>query len=128
MKVKIFKSYISCEREDTDPKFYGIKNAAGESQFLYFLKKHLNKMIGAGEFRNEEFCLSVPFIKKRMCKDGNLVDEMQQYLRIKREVIIRTRDKKPCQGFLCLYNTHWAINGLEKDWNEGKANLAMEWI
>jgi len=92
------------ERESTDPKFYGIVNAAGESRFLYHLKEHLNKQ-------------GYDLIKKRMHKDGNMVDEMQQYL--------RTRNKKSPFPHIYIYNHKWAIEGIEEDFNKGRAVLSV---
>jgi hypothetical protein len=45
-----------------------------------------------------------------MYKDGHMVSDMQQY--------IRTRDKKTA-----WYNDHWAICGLNDDFNEGETFL-----
>ena len=91
-------------REPGDPKFYGTANGAGESKFLYWIKTILNS-----EGRD--------LIKKRMCKDGHLVDDMQQYIRV--------RKIEPNGNTLALYNDHWAICGLNDDFNEGKAVLSI---
>lgn len=92
-------------REAGDPKFYGTAGAKGESNFLYWLKTILNS-----EGRD--------LIKKRMWKDGHMVDDLQQYL--------RTRKLTPGGMNTALYNDHWAISGLNDDWNtEGKAILRL---
>jgi hypothetical protein len=106
-KITIGESTVKVEREEGDPKFYGVAGAKGESNFLYWLKGILNK---------EPHGLDL--IKKRMWKDGHLVDDMQQYL--------RTRTIKKGQPYIMLYNNHWAINGLEEDWNAGEAILTLE--
>jgi len=106
MKVVFNGNICIVERGPTDPKFYGIVNAAGESRFLYHLKNHLNKQ-------------GYDLIKKRMHKDGHLGDKMQQYL--------RTRSKKSKFPHICLYNNHWAINGLDEDFNKGEAVLSVEY-
>ena len=95
MKIEIQQYGIKVVREPNDRKFYG--NAAGESNFLYAVKKALQK-------------LGYDVIKKRMYKDGHMVSDMQQY--------IRTRDKKTA-----WFNDHWAICGLNDDFNEGEAFL-----
>jgi len=83
-------------KEDGDPKF---KN---ESQLLYHLKNLLNTM-------------GFSMIKKRMWKDGHLVSEEQQYL----------REKKKSSRQLCIYNSSWQIEGVEKEFNEnGKVVLS----
>ena len=97
MKLVFNKHNLEVIREPSDPKYYGLKNAAGESNLLYAIK---NAMIKLGW----------KVIKKRMWKDGHLVDDMQQYL--------RTRN-----GSDCWYNDHWAICGLDEDFNAGKAVL-----
>ena len=97
---------IIVTREEGDPKFYGVVNAAGESKFLYWLKDILNKDFG------------FDLIKKRMWKDGHLVDDMQQYL--------RTRSEKSKGPKVMITNDHWAINGLEEDFNKGEAILRVD--
>jgi hypothetical protein len=120
-----------CIREKGDPRFYGIVNAKGESNFLYFLQQNLNKrcticmndsgspvhirVMGYSNDQDPDYEYT-HFIKKRMYKDGHMVDGMQQYLRTKDPIMYRG-----VWCFVGLYNDHWAINGLEKDWNEGKA-------
>ena len=103
MTVEWRKHSIVCRREDGDPKFYGVMNAAGESRVLYFLKTHLN---------GEGFDL----IKKRMWKDGHLMADMQQYL--------RSRSQK--EGVM-IWNGSWQIEGAEAPWNlHGKVTLLLE--
>lgn len=95
-------------REEGDPKFYGVRNAAGESNFLYWLKNLLN---------SQGFNL----VKTRMWKDGHLVDDMQQYLRTTSPAAV----KKGAPN-IYLHNGYWAIRGLEEDWNkEGKTRLSL---
>ncbi len=106
MKLVFEPNSLIVVREPGDPKYYGVQNAAGESHLLYALKLKLNQM-------------GYDFIKKHMYKDGHLVDELQQYLRSK-------NPKTGTNGIYCLYNDHWAINGLEKDYNAGKALLRIE--
>ena len=104
MRVEWREHSIVVHREDGDPKFYGVQFAAGESRFLHHLKKHLNETEG------------LDLIKKRMWKDGHLMDEMQQYL--------RSRSKK--EGIM-LYNGAWQIEGAEVPWNKhGKTILLLE--
>jgi hypothetical protein len=89
-------SHIKAIKEPEDINYYGIVNAAGESKLLYKVKTELNKK-------------GFELIKKRMWKDGHLVDDMQQYLKT------REGSKTP---HIYIYNTAWAINGLEDDWNK----------
>ena len=101
------ETYLTVEREPDDPKFYGVQNAAGESNFLYWLKNILNADYG------------YDLIKKRMYQDGHLVDDMQQYL--------RTRKPTSKGPQVAIYNPRWAIEGLEQPWNElGEVTLAIE--
>ena len=103
MKIELIGiNILRVIRETNDPKFYGVQNAAGESNFLYFLKKELNKRFP-----------TVHFIKKRMSKDGHMMDDMQQY--------IRTKD-----GNIMIYNGHWQIDGIDVDWNKGCARLLVD--
>jgi hypothetical protein len=108
MKLSITNTTIRLTREAGDPKFYGIANAAGESKLFHYLKKHLN----------QHGILGGDFIKKRMWKDGHLVDDMQQYL----------RSRKECAdgGIWCIYNASYAIRGAEEDWNrDGEVVLSL---
>ena len=97
MKLEIHKNYLKAIREPNDPKYYSIVNAAGESRFLHAVKKALIE-------------LGYDVVKKRMVKDGHLVDDLQQY--------IKMRDNT-----CCWFNDHWAINGLDEDFNKGYAVL-----
>lgn len=131
MRVEINKHSIICHREPQDPKFYGVKNAKGESNLLHYIKTHLNNLIKNNQFiindgKIKIYIPNIPlFIKKRMWKDGNMVDDMQQYLRSAKPFFHNETQKN---YELALWNTHWAINGLEKDWNAGDCRLTMEWL
>lgn len=105
-QIIISETYIEVSREECDPKFYGVKNARGESNFLYWLKEILNTKYG------------FDLIKKRMHKDGHLVDDTQQYL--------RTRSPKSPKPHLAIWNGHWAFHGAEEDFNNGKVTLRVE--
>lgn len=104
-RITITQATLTVEREAGDPRFYGVKNAAGESRFLGWLMGILNKHHG------------YDLIKKRMWRDGHLVDEMQQYL--------RTRSLKSKGPQVAIYNGHWAICGLDEDFNRGEAVLSV---
>jgi len=106
-KITITEDRLTVKREPGDPKFYGVNLARGESRFLYWLKGILNK---------EPYNLGL--IKKRMHKDGHMVDKCQQYLRTAKI----TRGKP----YMMIYNDYWAISGVEEDWNKGEAELAIE--
>ena len=105
MKVEINGSICKVTRKAGDPKFYGVANGAGESKLLYHVKQILNK----------EGC---DLIKKRMWKDGNLVDDLQQYL--------RTRSPKSPKPHIYIYNNYWQIRGAEEDYNKhGQTELTV---
>lgn len=108
-KITISETYMTIEREENDPRFYGIRLAAGESNFLYWLKNILNR---------EPYNLNL--IKKRIQKDGHLMgDEYQQYLRSRKFV-----KGKP---YMMIFNGHYAINGCDSDWLvNGKVILIIE--
>lgn len=100
MKLVFEKGGLTVIREETDPLYYGVGGAKGESRLLYAIKKQLQKM-------------GFDVIKKRMWKDGHLVDDMQQYLRSK-------------DGNWCAFNGHWAIEGLEGRFNTGTCYLVTK--
>jgi hypothetical protein len=84
------------EREQGDPKkFYDGSWGSGESRLLYHLQKELNKM-------------GYDFVKKRMWKDGHMVDADQLYLRER---------KKNGERCLAIFNSRWAIAGANEDYN-----------
>ena len=94
-------------KEEKDPMFYGTKGNKGESRFLYHLQKAL-------------LLSGFDFVKKRMSSDGHLVSDYQQYLRVRNLKKLKDGD------IYCLYNSQWAIRGLNDDFNEGKAVLVVE--
>jgi hypothetical protein len=92
-------------REPGDPAFSGDAEARGESRLLYHLKLLLNR---AG----------FDLIKKRMHKDGHLVDEVQQYL--------RTRGRTPGLPHIFLHNEYWQLRGLDEDFRrDGRVVLSI---
>lgn len=102
MKIQINHYNIVVTREATDKKYYGTHNAAGESNLLHAIKNELNKQ-------------GYDLIKKRMWKDGHLVDDLQQYL--------RTRKKGAGKADIAIYNNFWTIRGAEIDFNKGEVVL-----
>jgi hypothetical protein len=107
MKVRLCvrKGYCEVIREPGDPAFSGDKNAAGESRLLYHLKQVLNKR-------------GLDLIKKRMSKDGHLVDDMQQYL--------RTRSPRSAKPHIFIFYEAWAIRGADEDFRkEGRVTFRV---
>jgi len=105
MKVLLDLANRRCEvvKEDADPKFSGVVGGVGESKLLHHVKLELIKQ-------------GFDVIKKRMWRDGHLVDDLQQY--------IRTRSTKA--GFM-VYNSCFAVEGAEEIFNrEGKVRLTVE--
>lgn len=96
------ENYLTVQREEGDPKFYGV--ATGESRLLHYLKTQLNAQ-------------GYDLIKKRMWKDGHLMDDTQQYL--------RTRSPKSKGPHVFIWNGQWAIRGAEVDWNEGSVTFEL---
>jgi len=96
MIVKLEPSGCTVIREKGDPVCRGIYRAAGESRLLYHIKQTLNRQ-------------GYDFIKKRMWKDGHMMDDRQQYLRERRA----QKDGRQ----LCIYNGCWAIQGIEENFN-----------
>lgn len=103
MKVEFSGNVVKVIREPGDPKFRDGSWGSGESRLLYHVKRILNK---AG----------FDLIKKRMWRDGNMVDDRQQYL----------RSRKKGESCICIYNAHWQIAGADRDFNEqGIVTLAI---
>lgn len=100
-------SSLTVVREEGDPKFYGVINAAGESKFLHWLKNLLNSQ-------------GFDLIKTRMWKDGHLTSDIKQYLRVRSPQAV----KKGAPN-IALHNEYWDIRGLEEDWNKGETTIAL---
>lgn len=104
MKVELKNNTCVVTREDGDPKFHGVVNGAGESRLLYHIKQELLKQ-------------GHKVIKKRMHKDGHMVDDMQQYIRT-------VPGYKPS---FQIHNSNWAVEGADVDFNLGEVTLALAW-
>ncbi len=111
MKIQLHSTYVVVTREPNDSRVrkstpYGGVGTGGnyidpDSQFWHEVKKTLRAM-------------GFDVIKKRMCSDGHLVDDLQQY--------VRTRD---CR--LALWYGDWVINGAIEEYNEsGTVTLLRE--
>lgn len=106
MKVVLKNNACIVTREKGDKKFHGVVNAAGESRLLYHIKIELNAQ-------------GYDLIKKRMYKDGHLMDDMQQYLRTRKPSGNPDKD-------IYIYNNQWAIKGAEEAFNkQGKVELCL---
>ena len=104
MKIELKKHACVVTRQKGDPKYHGPVNGAGESRLLHAIKKALNAQ---GD----------DFIKKRMWKDGHIVDDLQQYLRM----------KSPVKGkLLAIYNDQWAVTGANDLFNAGECVLCVD--
>jgi hypothetical protein len=91
---------VTVVKEKGDPVFKSTDWALAESTFLYHVKK---KLQGAG----------YDCIKKRMWKDGHMVDDTQQYI----------RDRK---GEWCIYNPAYAVYDAGEVFNEDGA-VILRW-
>lgn len=96
MEVIIYKEQgvVGVKKEKGDPVFKNTAWADAESTFLYHVKKELEKQ-------------GYNCIKKRMWKDGHMVDDRQQYI----------RDRKTNWGW-CIYNDCWAVHDAGTEFNE----------
>jgi len=106
MKVKLDFDKHVCEvtKEKGDPRFYSGSWGDAESRFLYHVKQQLVKQ-------------GCDVIKKRMWKDGHLVDDSQQYIRSRN---INSDD------VLMIYNSNYAIVDAGEEFNKsGFYNLTI---
>jgi hypothetical protein len=76
------------KKTDGDKNFHTSTWSLAESNFLYKVKQEIQKM-------------GYDVIKKRMYKDGHMVDDTQQY--------IRTRSWNGKDGEFCIYNTNYSL-------------------
>ena len=106
MKVKIEGNVCTVIREAGDPKCYGVVNAVGESKLLYHVKKELNKQ-------------GYDLIKKCMHKDGHMVDDLQQYLRARKDTGNPAMD-------ISIHNDNWSVEGADVPFmKDGYVNLTV---
>jgi len=105
MIVKIEGNRCIVTREKGDKKFYNgtgwdpnRSGDKGESVLLHYVKLALIKQ-------------GYDLIKKRMAKDGHMVDDHQQYLRTRKSTGNPMKD-------IFILNDTWAIAGAEKSYNE----------
>lgn len=101
MKVELKENSCVVTR-DNNEKFYR------ETTLMHHVKKEL---IRQGH----------DVIKKRMWKDGHLVDEQQEY--------IRTRNKDERKGEVwCLFFEQYALRRMYEDYNNGELILTRAYI
>jgi hypothetical protein len=106
MKVQVLEHVCIVTKEPGDPRFSGTVNAAGESRLLYHVKKELNSR-------------GYDLIKKRMYKDGHMVDDLQQYLRTRKPSDNGIHD-------IYIYNANWNVEGAEERLNrDGVVHLTV---
>jgi len=108
MKVVLNLKSHTCTvtKEKGDPRFKRSEWASAESTFLHHVKKELIKQ-------------GHDVIKKRMAKDGHMMDDLQQY--------IRTRGPKSPAPHICIYNGSYAIYDAGERFNEdGEMTLHVE--
>ncbi len=101
MDVRISGSTCVVTREPGDPGFSNggwAGGNAGESRLLYHVKKILNAR-------------GYNLVKKRMWKDGHLMDDQQQYLRP------RLGRKNPPWPHVYLLNRFYMVRGAEEDFS-----------
>ena len=86
------------KREEGDPKFYS------DSVMMHHMKIELNRQ-------------GYDLIKKRMWKDGHLVDEGQQYLRSRN---VRTKN---VENIIMVWWQHYAVRNAFPDYNSGEYDV-----
>ncbi len=108
MQLDLGKCYLTVTRDAGDKKFYGVKCARGENQFLHHLMKELNKKYALG------------LVKRHIQADGHLAGNRYQ-------CYLRSSNVKKGEEGLYIFNPLFAIKGLEKDWNKhGFVALAVQ--
>ena len=90
MKVKLLENSCVVTKEAADKKYYGSNWSDVESTFLHHVKQELIKQ-------------GFDVIKKRMWKDGHMVDDTQQYIRT------RKPGSDPTPDWFCIYNSSYAV-------------------
>ncbi len=111
MKVTIDGNTCIVQREKGDRAFYGRAGSAWggmESNLLHHVKVSLNAQ-------------GHDLIKKRMHKDGHMVDEFKQYLRAR-----NTKKLKPGDIY-CIHDNQYNIRNSAEDYNaDEEVHFAVE--
>lgn len=104
MIVVLKEHFCVVVKQKGDKRFTNSNWGSAESQFLYAVK---NSLIAQG----------FDLIKKRMWKDGHLVDDAQQYI----------RSRKQDKDHIGIYNNTYALCDAGEVFNqEGKFTLRVE--
>lgn len=98
MKLIMKEHSLEVIREPGDIRCSGVVGGKGESRLLHLIKKQLNSQ-------------GFDLIKKRMWKDGHLMDDLQQYLRTRKKTGDPEKD-------IYVYNGMWNIRGAEEYLNQ----------
>ena len=106
MIIELKRTVCVVTREPDDPKYYGVRNAAGESALFYAIKKQLNAQ-------------GFDLVKKRMNKDGHWMPDMQQYIKTRKPSGDPDKD-------IYIYNGHWQMDGADVDFNSGQVILQLD--
>lgn len=98
--LNLDKHYCRITREPRDKPVYKSQHPTDPDSFLLLLVKRILN-------RQQNYDL----IKKRMCKDGHLTDNIQQYL--------RSRNITNADSF-CIYWNNWAISNAIDTYRENR--------
>jgi hypothetical protein len=109
MQLKLQEKTLTVIREKGDPSYPPMRPGSWgspDSRLLYHIKQKLNAQ-------------GFNLIKKRMWKDGHLVDSDQLYL--------RTRNRHSPKPHICIWNSSYAIYDAARELMEnGEITLSVE--
>ena len=94
MKLEMREHSLVVTKEPGDIRCSGVVGGKGESRLLHLIKKQLNAQ-------------GFDLIKKRMWKDGHLMDDLQQYLRTRKKSGDPKKD-------IYIWNGMWNIRGADE--------------
>jgi len=97
---------VTFYRDETDPKFHGLRFARGEHRLFHFIARWLNTR-------------GFDLIEKRAQLDGHMIgDSYQPY--------IRARKPKAGIPHVYVWSGFYALRGANEDWNQGQVSLLLE--
>lgn len=110
MKVELNLEKNTCKvtKEAGDPRFTRSNWSLPESTFLYRVLQELKKQ-------------GYDVIKKRMVKDGHMVDDTQQYIRTRNYMKI----SEPTPGEFAIFSHVYAMVDLGEEFNKLKAGESL---
>lgn len=106
MRAVFEEGCVTFHRDQSDPRFHGMRFARGETRLMRFIAMWLNAR-------------GFDVIKKRAQKDMHMIgDQFQPY--------VRCRKPRSSVPHIYVWSGFYALRGANQDWNGGRVTLLLE--